>query len=232
MKSKWYHLKTEAIKLRKQGQSIAYVEKTLGIPRSTLSGWFKDVPLTNAQKKKLHKNWENALVKARKEAVKWHNARKRERIDLARSSALETLNKINLMDNSTLELSLALLYLGEGSKKKVETSLASSDPEILRFYIAALKRLYDVETCVLSCQLYLRADQNPNDMRRYWSKTLRIPLSQFRYTNLDKRTQGRPTYTDYKGVCSVMGGGVAIQRKLVYLANAYIKQIGGPKTSG
>jgi len=38
MKSKWYELKPDAIKLRKKGFSIGKIERRLGIPRSTLSG--------------------------------------------------------------------------------------------------------------------------------------------------------------------------------------------------
>ena len=38
-------------------QSIKFIEKKLGIPRSTLSGWFKNILLTEKQKIKLQNNW-------------------------------------------------------------------------------------------------------------------------------------------------------------------------------
>ena len=53
MKSKWYELKENAIKLRQQGFSIGKIERDLGIPRSTLSGWLKNIKLTARQKELL-----------------------------------------------------------------------------------------------------------------------------------------------------------------------------------
>ena len=97
MKSRWFELKEEAIKIRKKGVSIGYVEKKLGIPRSTLSGWFKDIQLTKRQKGRLCQNWKNALVKARKKAIVWHNQQKERRMGEARKLALNTLEKIDFV---------------------------------------------------------------------------------------------------------------------------------------
>tara|TARA_B100000745_G_scaffold300319_1_gene253803 strand:- start:2727 stop:3416 length:690 start_codon:yes stop_codon:yes gene_type:complete len=222
MKSKWSHLKPEAIRLRKLGKSLPYVHQKLGIPKSTLSYWFKDIELTPEQKEKLHENWKNALGKARKEAVKWHNAQKTERLSQAKQAASETLDRLDTENSDVLELALAILYLGEGSKKKVETGLGSSDPKILLFYLKALTKLYDVEISTLRCQLHLRADQDEETMKKYWSDTLNIPITCFKYVHHDQRTAGKATYSDYKGVCSITGGSVAIQRKLMYLAYDFV----------
>lgn len=50
MYSKWYELKPKAVELRKEGTSIREIEKLLSIPRSTLSGWLKNIKLTTEQK--------------------------------------------------------------------------------------------------------------------------------------------------------------------------------------
>ena len=63
MRSRCYELKLRARNLRKNGHSIGGIEHRLGIPRSTLSGWFKDIKLTPQQKKKLFANWKNAIDK-------------------------------------------------------------------------------------------------------------------------------------------------------------------------
>ncbi|MAZ29821.1 hypothetical protein CL655_00880 [bacterium] len=232
MQSKWSYLKPGAIRLRKLGKSLPYVHKKLGIPKSTLSYWFKDIELTKKQKERLHQNWKNALVTARKEAAKWHRAQKAQRLETARTEALRTLERLNISDNDTLEIALALLYLGEGSKKKVETALGSSDPKTLLFYVTALERLYGVQRDTLRCQLYLRADQDADKLKRYWSRTLHMPLSCFRYVHHDTRTVGRKTYADYNGVCSIAGAPVAIQRKLVYLAHGFLDTIIENQMSG
>lgn len=232
MKSKWSDLKPEALKLRKAGKSLLYVHKKLGIPKSTLSYWFKDIELTAKQKYKLHEDWKKALVTARKEASKWHQAQKQQRLVLAKNEAAEVLNRLQIIDNDTLELALALLYLGEGSKKKVKTALGSSDAKTLLFYLAAIERLYGIKREELRCQLHLRADQNAKKLKKYWSEKLSIPQSCFRYIHHDSRTAGQKTYDDYHGVCSIAGAPVAIQRKLVYLANGFLDTIIETKLSG
>jgi len=216
MKSRWFELKPDAIKLRKKGFSIGKIERRLGIPRSTLSGWLRNIELSQKQKEKLTQDWKNALVKARKKAVLWHNAQKEKRLKLAEEQALKIVGDIDITDKKILELALAILYMGEGTKKKIETSMGSSDPLILKFFLAALKRLYDFDIKKIKCQLNLRADQSPEKMKRFWSKELSVPINNFGYVNLDKRTVGSKTYPYYKGVCHVLCGNVAIQRRYRY----------------
>jgi len=145
MKSKWFELKAEAIKLRKRGFSIGKIERYLGIPRSTLSGWLKDIQLAPAQKKKLLQDWKKALIKARRKAVLWHNAQKEKRLKEAENQAMETIRSIDIADKKILELALAILYMGEGTKRKVETAMGSSDPLVLKFFLATLKMLYGLD---------------------------------------------------------------------------------------
>ena len=89
MKSKWFQLKEQALRLRTEGVSVRSIELKLGIPRSTLSGWFKNVILSDSQYAKLQKNHKLALINARKEAVKWHNQQKQDRISVAGQQAEE-----------------------------------------------------------------------------------------------------------------------------------------------
>jgi len=117
MKSRWYELKGNAIRLRKKGFSIVKIERQLGIPRSTLSGWFKDIKLSQKQKEKLLNNKYRALANARKKAVLWQNLQKKKRLQEAKKTAQKTLKNINISNPDILELALAFLYLGEGLKK-------------------------------------------------------------------------------------------------------------------
>jgi hypothetical protein len=225
MKSKWYELKENAIKLREKGFSIVRIENLLGIPRSTLSGWFRNIELTKKQKDKLLENQINALVKARKKAVLWHNAQKQKRLVEAENAAKETLEGIAITNKAFFELALAFLYLGEGSKKNVETSLGSSDPMILNFFLTGLKNIYKIDIAKIRCELYLRADQDIDKIKSYWSKVLNLPKSSFKQVNVDKRTKGVKTYSYYKGVCNLRCGNVAIRRKLISLANLYCEKV-------
>jgi hypothetical protein len=102
MKSRWYELKNDAIKLRKRGISIRKVERHFGIPRSTLSGWFRNIKLEHKQKEKLLQDWKNALIKARKKAILWHNAQKVKRLKEAENQAVEVIKRMNVNDKKCL----------------------------------------------------------------------------------------------------------------------------------
>jgi len=224
MKSKWFKLKATTIDLRKSGQSIRDVESELNIPSSSLSGWFKDVELTKSQKKILEQRHQKALIKARIEAVKWHNAQKADRISYAKNEAEKSLKITDIKNKQILEASLAMLYLAEGFKKTDTLGIGNSDPLILKFFIKAVKELYGLERSKIKCELHLRADQNPKEIQRFWSKELDIPLINFTSVSVDNRTKGRPTYKDYRGVCVLRCSNLAIQRKLVYFGIGFCQK--------
>lgn len=223
MKSQWFEFKERAISLRKQGLSIREIETLLGIPRSNLSAWLKNVKLTDDQNLRLKQNADMALVKARVKASEWHRTQKELRIQKAKNDADAIFKQIEIDDN-IVELALAMLYLGEGAKSG-STAIGNSDPLILRFFLAVLLRKYKLDPAKIRCDLHIRADQNPDEIRQYWSKQLNLPLENFRYVVADKRTSGKASYPHYKGVCIINCGSVAIQRKLISLYSLFCQDI-------
>ena len=223
------YAKTRAIQMRKKGASVRDIEKRLTIARSTLSFWFKDVRLSRYHLRQLKRRADKSLIRARKEAVKWHHAQKIERLREAYSGANQTLSRVDYADNLTLELMLAMLYLAEGSKKNSQTLMGNSDPLILNFFVRSIHRLYAVPITAFKCNLHLRADQNPRKMQLFWARSLGIPSKNFGKPLIDKRTMGSATYPHYKGVCAVSCSRVAIQRKLMYIATAYCENSVGTR---
>ena len=197
------------------------VERKLGIPRSTLSGWFKDIKLSKKQKKRLSNNKLMALSKARKNAVLWHNAQKTKRLEQASQQAQQMLQHIQKNNKYILELALAILYMAEGRKTADMTSLGSSDVRILKFYLGALRKLFKIDETRLRCSLFLRADQQSLTLKRFWSRQLNVPLKNFIQIQKDKRTIGIKTYSHYKGVCAVTYSDISIKRRLVAIAEEY-----------
>lgn len=207
--------------MRKRGASLRNVARKLGIANSTLSYWFKDIALSQRYKNQLKKRADRSLISARKAAVQWHNFQKEKRLEAAKSDARKCLAAIDLASDPIAELSLALLYLGEGMKKTNSTAMGNSHPLILSFFVSMLERLYAVPRSEMKCEIHVRADQDPLVISRYWSRILRIPLRNFGKPSVDLRTAGRPTYPDYRGVCVVRCARVAIQRKLMYIATEF-----------
>jgi len=223
MKSRWFQFKSRAILLRNQGKSIRDIESILSIPRSTLSGWLKNIKLTTSQYQSLKNRNKKALVKARELAIIWHNKQKADRLKLAEQEANKVLFKINNTKAIT-ELALALLYLGEGFKKSPRTGISNSDPLILKFFLKIMLNVYQVDIEKIRFELHIRADQNQESVKRYWAKELEAPLHRFKSVSIDQRTTGKITYPDYKGVCVIDCSNIAIQRKLVYIGRKFCEK--------
>lgn len=225
MQSKWFKEKDKATILRKRGNSLGFIANKFKIPKSTLSGWFKGLEISESGKLRIYKNWRLRLVSTRKGAVKWHNTQKTNRLKDAKEKAMASLVNLKSADIHLIELALAMLYLGEGGKKEGGTLIGNADPLILRFFIVVLVNVYGVPIEKIKADLHLRADQNAVQLKRYWSKTLGLPIKNFIGTFFDKRTEGRPTYPGYKGVCLIRCGHSQIQRKLISMSRLYCEKI-------
>ena len=214
-----------AIKLRKKGFSIGYIENKTGINRSTLSGWFKNVELTKSQKDRLRNHRLEGMIKARKKAVLWHNFQKAKRLKEAEKEAAAVLKSLNLNNKNILDLALSMLYWGEGFKKSLNVGMGNTDPNILRFLIYVLRNNYQVSNDAFIAQLHLRSDQDEQKEIKYWAKILNIPEKNFRWTQFDQRTTNHQTYPHYHGVCTIYCYNVAIQRKLLSISKQFINAV-------
>lgn len=223
MISKWFEFKGKALALRHNGNSIRDIEKELGIPRSTLSGWFKNIKLTDKQHQVLKKRLARNLILAREQAVVWHNKQKANRLLEAEKIATSILTKINVNDKNILELALSMLYLGEGAKNK-STSMGNSNPKVVKFFIKCLLVLYNIKSEKLKCDLHLRSDQSKRKMIKYWSNELNLPVQSF-IAIKDKRLIKSKTYESYKGVCVIRCGRVDILRRLGFLNSMFCDKI-------
>lgn len=121
-KSKWLHLKETALRMRRSGTPLGQIGKELGIPKSTLSYWFIGIKLTVKQRTAIRKNWLKAIKESRGNAILWHNQQKAARIEGARLEAEAVIGALDIRNIPMLELALAFLYLGEGSKKTTARS--------------------------------------------------------------------------------------------------------------
>jgi hypothetical protein len=202
MKSRWYEYKEVVLDLRRKGTSMTTIEREFGIPRSTLSGWFKEISLTEEQRTKLMQNSSDGWKRAREIAVIKNNLQKAHRISQASIEALEVSKKLPIDSLAVLELSLAILYFGEGSKKNT-TSMGTSDSFMLLFFITSLEKLYGLDRGNFRYDLHLRNDQDENKLRNYWSSKLKIRPEKIRHLVKvkDKGTIRRPTHSTYNGVC-------------------------------
>ncbi len=218
-------LKQRAIELRLKGYSFPAIEEKLNVKRSTLSGWLKNVILPARIKKIIDDRNKDNLISARELARKTNLAIGKAKRDKIRGDVLAAYSKLELKQPAK-EALLAMLYLGEGCKRQSLIGLGNSNSKIIGLFVQLLKDVYNISSAEMTCYLYLRADQNPETEKRYWSKVLSIPLERFRKPQLDKRTSGKKTWKDYHGVCAVYCYNANLEKRLTSWQEVLLDKLG------
>ena len=220
--------KRRAIELRRSGKSYRSIENELGIAKSTLSGWLKDVHLTQAQSKRLHQNWLEGLERARKMASQVHVTTKKNSINMHKREAKETVNSMKI-DKNLLEIMLVGLYLGDGFKVNGRVGLGNSNPRIVKLFLTLIRVLYTINEDKIRVQIFARMDQKETELIQYWSDLLTVPMTQFHKTQFDKRTAISKTKSNYYGVCAVSVSNMELQRHILALGDQMVKYVNNRK---
>ena len=71
------------------------------------------------------------------------------------------------------------LYAGEGSKRDGAVRFANTDPRMIAFYCAWLRRFFEIDEARLRVRLYLHEGLDLAASVAYWSAVTGIPPSQF-----------------------------------------------------
>ncbi len=213
-----------AEKLRiEQGLSYAEISRLTGVSKSTLSGWLKDIPLTIEQQLQLQEKMEanRASFAARAWSINRTRYQKaRQQADQVGVRVFTELPKHRSID----ELSLAMLYLGEGSKSYGRVQIANTQVAILRYFLTTFKRLYRIDETRLSFRLNLvkAAVSFDKDFIDWWKAELRYPNARFLKTQYDTRSHVKKITDNYHGVCTLTYYDTYLQRQLLSLATVYI----------
>jgi len=103
--------------------------------------------------------------------------------------------------------------------------MGAADPLKLRFFLASVERVYDLNRNDFRYDLHLRYDQNEQQIKEIWSKELCISVEKFSYVSRDKRSIGKPTKDGYLGVCQIFIGDISVRRRLISLYNIYCSKV-------
>ena len=198
-------IKNKVKKLRESGLTYREINKRMGekISKSSLSFWCKGIKLNNSQKTRIKLISENNLKNAR---LKAGLVNKNKRLCRLKKIKKDNINIANLLKNKSVsKLIVSCLYLAEGGKSRTGgLCFGNSDPDIIKLFLYALRKTYNINESKFRCTLQCRADQNVEFLEKFWSKITRIPMSQFYHVQVDKRSIGKITQKiNYKGVCRI-----------------------------
>src|SRR3989338_3485612 len=192
--------KSKALKLRLQGRSYNEITALLGVPRSTLSGWFGNLEISPSARerisKRVHAGSLRGLIKKNK--LQTHAAEQK-----ARAIRLQGAMQINNLSKSELRILGATLYWAEGYKRPIirngkartshPVSLSNSDPFLVQAFLKFLRNVCEVPEEKIGAQLRIYEHQNAKNLLNFWSKTTGIPKNKFEkfYYGVSKSSQGK-----------------------------------------
>ena len=228
MRAKSYaRLQAEQLR-QEQGLSYNEISALTGINKSTLSMWLRDIPLSPEQEARLQERLQNNRAAFAARALPINRLRHQR----ARQQAYEAGANIvaNLPNKTDIdELALAMLYLGEGAKRNSTVQIANTDPDILRFFLDALKSLYQIEEDRVSFRLNLVEVARPleKELIAWWRQQLNCTPESFRKTQFDARSRATQLTGNYHGVCTLSYNDVYLQQRFLGLARTYLQFYAG-----
>jgi len=181
----------ECRELRKEGESLRHIARLVGVAKSSVSRWVKDIELTEEQNKNLYKKrYKNLRKKEKKEKKEkqighnvWSSTRRNARREMQRIGREKFLN-----ENKEYAFGCALFW-AEGSKDRNSTILTNTDGDMIVFFIKFLRKYFAVpnEKITLKLQYYDNEDLTVGEILDYWCKMLDVNLENFgKPTNRNK----------------------------------------------
>ena len=206
-------LKSRARSLRKRGLSMKEIERRLGVSRSSISLWARDIVLTKEQLSHLYLNKRTGNLKG---SIVAAIKKKEIRLELVKKLREEGRNEVKTLSKRDQFISGIALYFAEGSKTDASVSFSNSDPRSIRFMVEWMRQFCKVPKEKFRCSLYLHDNLDENKAKAFWAKAADIPLAQFRKTYIveNNRRRLRKTKHEY-GVCRITVSDVNLHRKIM-----------------
>ena len=221
--------KQKARNLRAKGWSLGEINLKTRIPKNTLSGWVKDIQLTEKQKERIRQKIIDSGKIGRPLAIKLL-CKKMEKWKEGIREKVKHFEKLPLENPEVGKFVCGILYLCEGAKYPASRYLyfGNSDSKIIYFFINLLRKTYDIDKDKLRFSIGYRYDQNYEELKNYWSNLTGIPRSRCLNAKPDMRTKGKPTLRkDYRGVCRIIYYDTSLQFELQSIGEAIIKNGAG-----
>lgn len=155
----------QARALRARNMTLQEIATELGVSKSSVSLWVRDVPFTPSKRRTgPHRRPHPA-----------HEAK------LAQIAALdeEGIRCLGTLTDDAFFVAGIALYAGEGSKTDGVVKFANTDPAMIRFFCAWLRRYCEVDERRLRVRVYLHQGLDLQAAQAYWSRVTGVPLAQF-----------------------------------------------------
>lgn len=177
----------EARRLRRElGLSINEIARIIGVAKSSVSLWVRDIPLTPEQKLKLSKRKVDGV-----KLNHWAAAERNRRVFQEQRERYQQEGRERARLQDPLHLAGCMLYWGEGAKGRNMLSMANSDAALMQYFIRFLRECFEIpdEKLTVSINCYLNNDITLREIEDYWLDVLQLPRSCLRKGQVNNQPQ-------------------------------------------
>ncbi|MFA6445944.1 MAG: hypothetical protein WCW14_01690 [Candidatus Paceibacterota bacterium] len=213
--------KDKIIELRKTGKSYKEIEQVMGVPRSTLSAWFKG------------QAWSSDLVVSLRNKVRSDHIVRLQSLDkirglhldrLYKQAEFEAVQEFDQIKNHPLFISALMIYWGEGDKASpYRCSIANTEPAMIKIFLLFLENICCMPRTKIKSWILLYPDLNEEECKKYW-----IEKSGLEYSDFNKSIviQGRHKTNRVRyGVCNLGVSSAYLKRKILIWIDLLAKDI-------
>lgn len=159
-------VREQARALRSRGMVVSDVAAAVDRPVSTVYGWVRDLPSPPRS------SW-------RRPAPGGPNRLRDARLASVASAEVWARERVAALGEDAFFAAGIALYAGEGAKRDGAVIFTNTDPEMVAFFCAWLRRYFTVDEARLRCRLYLHADLSYDDAVAFWSGVCSVPPERF-----------------------------------------------------
>lgn len=165
----------EARRLRRElGLSINEIARIIGVSKSSVSLWVRDIKLSTDQKLKLSKRKLGSV-----KLNHWAAAERNRRVFQEQREEYQQAGRKRARLNEPLHLAGCMLYWGEGAKSRNILSMANSDAGLMQYFIRFLRECFDIpeDKLILTINCYVDNGITLQEIEDHWLTILKLSPS-------------------------------------------------------
>src|SRR3989338_992185 len=210
--------KKQAFSLRNLRKSYSAIVLELGVPKSTLSDWFKNDKWSIELARELNaKHIESNTIRLRE----LNNIRGVNLKSLYEQAEKEAVEEFQMLKNHPLFIAGVMLYWGEGDKASSHGfNISNTDPRMIGLFLDFLRLLCGVsERGRIYANLFIYPDLDEKICKEYWVKNARLENVHFiKTTVLPSRHKTKKLM---HGIIKVGIGSTYLKKKMMIWINSF-----------
>ena len=203
--------KRKAIELRKRGETYTFIKNNLGVNKSTLSYWLRNIKLTRSQIESIKRE------SIEKRVEKYINTRREGRKKIFESYLKNERESILPLSKRDFLIAGLFLYLGEGGKSNWwVTEISNTNPAVIKFVIFWLIKILKVPKNKIKVRLHFYKNMDIEKELGFWIKITNLPKKQFRKPYIKKTSsKNLDYYTFGHGTCNILVDNTELKNKII-----------------